>query len=540
MRNQLVLGAALAAMLAACGGKTDDSIGQTTPAGTGGSSVGGSSSTGKGGGSAGFAGQGVGGSGTAGSGTAGSGTAGAGGGGGTGGSATVGGSSGAGGGKAGSGGGTAGSSSVGGAGGSTSCCTNDNECGDFAYTPCVNGVCKPTIDVPPGQCWADGMCPGGTCQGAIVCPCGTQCKQGDKPGVCVYPTSDWQTCAKPGDCLLEAKTCCDACGIVQVGDVDAVDFAKTGDHFKDVCPNPTPCPACVSQQNPDVAAFCVANKCNVVEISKDDVSACNVDTDCEMHLDQCCDCGTAPANQYVALHIGQIGAYEAQICGPGVGGCTADCVAMHPPGYAATCNQATKHCEVTPLNGSNSCPATPPSGGSCNLPNGTMCEYGQDVIAACREHIYCQNGQWSFPPGVPCPPIDVAGNNGCLSTVAESGTMCPTQGQNCDMGGGTVCTCGSCFGGPCMMNPTWSCSGDPGPGCPTIAPDAGQPCGEPGLSCSYGVPCSFSMAMRSCDGGIWTDHPIACANLGDSCERLSSWSVFSVLCSRRAGDAPTG
>jgi hypothetical protein len=142
-----------------------------------------------------------------------------------------------------------------------------------------------------------------------------------------------------------------------------------------------------------------------------------------------------------------------------------------------------------------------------------MCEYGQDLITNCREHVYCQNGQWSFPPGAACPAIDKAGTNGCLNSIEEAGTPCATQGQNCDMGfDDTICTCGACFGGPCMMNAMWACSGQPGPGCPTLAPDAGQPCANQGLVCSYGVTCTFSMAMRMCDAGVWVDQPIACAN----------------------------
>jgi len=63
-----------------------------------------------------------------------------------------------------------------------SCCASDIDCGDESFVPCVNGVCK--MPVPDG-CWADAECPPAhVCVGASVCPCGADCLQPDKPGVC--------------------------------------------------------------------------------------------------------------------------------------------------------------------------------------------------------------------------------------------------------------------------------------------------------------------------------------------------------------------
>ena len=159
----------------------------------------------------------------------------------------------------------------------------------------------------------------------------------------------------------------------------------------------------------------------------------------------------------------------------------------------------------------NGCPLVPPTGGACGLPNGSVCEYGSDELVSCREHVICSNGQWSFPPGA-CPVLDKAGQNGCLADATGAGSDCATNGQICDMGGGQLCECGACFGGPCMTKTTWACSGPPGQGCPALAPDTGQPCATDGLTCNYGVGCSFSSAQRSCVGGVWVDQPLACAN----------------------------
>jgi hypothetical protein len=67
------------------------------------------------------------------------------------------------------------------------CCMVDFDCGDFAYSPCVNGVCKGP-QIVPGTCWADGNCTGGAvCVGEFVCPCGQKCDTEDTPGKCAMP-----------------------------------------------------------------------------------------------------------------------------------------------------------------------------------------------------------------------------------------------------------------------------------------------------------------------------------------------------------------
>jgi hypothetical protein len=62
------------------------------------------------------------------------------------------------------------------------CCSEDWQCGDLVFAPCVNGVCK---QHEPNQCWVDAECaPDQKCVGAFVCPCGADCITEDKPGTC--------------------------------------------------------------------------------------------------------------------------------------------------------------------------------------------------------------------------------------------------------------------------------------------------------------------------------------------------------------------
>ncbi|APR81949.1 Hypothetical protein A7982_07298 [Minicystis rosea] len=61
------------------------------------------------------------------------------------------------------------------------CCTNDWDCGDESFVPCVSGVCKqPEVT----GCWSDAQCGGGICLDVFVCPCGSVCNQPDVPGLC--------------------------------------------------------------------------------------------------------------------------------------------------------------------------------------------------------------------------------------------------------------------------------------------------------------------------------------------------------------------
>ncbi len=66
------------------------------------------------------------------------------------------------------------------------CCTGKDpqECGDALAMSCIANVCVPPP--PPGHCWQDADCPPGQiCTGDTLCPCGSQCKTGNKPGTCV-------------------------------------------------------------------------------------------------------------------------------------------------------------------------------------------------------------------------------------------------------------------------------------------------------------------------------------------------------------------
>ncbi|MCO4761672.1 MAG: hypothetical protein KC502_09225 [Myxococcales bacterium] len=85
------------------------------------------------------------------------------------------------------------------------CCKGQSDC-PYKDDICIPsssskyGMCKNTKALQAGECWTDGQCGGGKCDGAIICPCGATCKVADKPGKCL----------KPGACTVGGTNTCAA------------------------------------------------------------------------------------------------------------------------------------------------------------------------------------------------------------------------------------------------------------------------------------------------------------------------------------------
>jgi hypothetical protein len=169
---------------------------------------------------------------------------------------------------------------------------------------------------------------------------------------------------------------------------------------------------------------------------------------------------------------------------------------------------------TSPGNGgtkANVCPSDQPShGDSCSVDASLACEYGNDARPGCRTHATCPSGSWRVAVSG-CPPLPVAGQNGCPATPPDGGA-CSNDGLICDMGSDAFCACSACAGGPCSLTPRWVCGGPPTlSGCPSRAPALGSACTEPNLVCVYGPTCVGSVAAgRRCKDGAWVDEPLAC------------------------------
>jgi hypothetical protein len=84
-----------------------------------------------------------------------------------------------------------------------SCCFADSQCAVGKY--CAGEVCTAGGEgrckafVPAGQCWEDADCgDGGTCDGAILCPCGVDCIRADQPGQCASASFSALVTSKSG------------------------------------------------------------------------------------------------------------------------------------------------------------------------------------------------------------------------------------------------------------------------------------------------------------------------------------------------------
>jgi hypothetical protein len=150
----------------------------------------------------------------------------------------------------------------------------------------------------------------------------------------------WAVCARNSDCTLAPDSCCGVCGMPSVEDVDAVNEDRLDEHFRDVCPIPGACPACLTQDNPDLHATCASGVCRALDIRRDAVSACQTDDDCRLRVKGCCECG---GDGLIAMNGSKESGYGALVCDP-MQPCPA-CAPIYPDDREARCGN-DGHCEV--------------------------------------------------------------------------------------------------------------------------------------------------------------------------------------------------
>jgi hypothetical protein len=160
------------------------------------------------------------------------------------------------------------------------------------------------------------------------------------------PAGDFYACDGPGQCMLATPGCCDACGSPELGAFVAINSAKLDAYNKYVCPEPTPCPGCIFELNPNYIAYCQAGKCVAADVRTDPVSQCASDVDCRLRNGtSCCEgCGMVPAS-VVAVSYKAPQSMEALECSPDDVGCP-KCAAQYPDGWTAACG-ASGHCSVS-------------------------------------------------------------------------------------------------------------------------------------------------------------------------------------------------
>ncbi|MBK7396505.1 MAG: hypothetical protein IPJ34_09455 [Myxococcales bacterium] len=171
---------------------------------------------------------------------------------------------------------------------------------------------------------------------------------------------DLTFCTGAGQCAVTPITCCGTCSSPTLGDTKAVRKDKVAIDRSLTCgPTPPPCPGCaVMKLDDSIQAVCrfggggggggaPAGRCTAIDVRTEPVSACETDTDCVLRSSGCCDECAPTRDQIIAINTKAIPSWRAEVC-VGDEVCSR-CLTKPPPGIAATCDPATKHCRVVDL-----------------------------------------------------------------------------------------------------------------------------------------------------------------------------------------------
>lgn len=148
-------------------------------------------------------------------------------------------------------------------------------------------------------------------------------------------------CSMPGMCTLVPASCCGTCGAATPSDRIALPRESADAYRKSVCAS-SACPACATQQDPNLQAFCVSGSCVPVNLKVDPESACASDADCVPAYTRCC--GACTNADLVAVNKTTAATLLTQICDPRLD-CASTC-GPPPLGAGALCDPTTKHCTL--------------------------------------------------------------------------------------------------------------------------------------------------------------------------------------------------
>jgi len=152
-----------------------------------------------------------------------------------------------------------------------------------------------------------------------------------------------ERCETPRDCIVISRTCCGRCGAAVPGDaraVNSVEHRAAASRGEQICEPPAQCPDCYEQTEPTLIATCRRDRCVLVDLSRDEVTACRTPEDCETTYAGCCECGS-PGE--IALARGRANDYRTMLCGTEPMPCPA--CAGDPPRAIPTCTAG--HCSIS-------------------------------------------------------------------------------------------------------------------------------------------------------------------------------------------------
>ena len=160
--------------------------------------------------------------------------------------------------------------------------------------------------------------------------------------------ADFSACDATTQCMLATPGCCATCGPTTASSYVAIDASQFSAFHAATCPAPEPCPNCASIPDPNFVAACRSNRCTVVDLRTDPISACTTDADCRFRwAGDCCECTPAPYD-LVSIASANEPQLDAILCAPATS-CTRHCAAApYPTDKKPVCNPTTLHCQVSP------------------------------------------------------------------------------------------------------------------------------------------------------------------------------------------------
>jgi len=211
----------------------------------------------------------------------------------------------------------------------------DQACG--AGLTCSGGACA----CPPGLTSCVGECVAIDTDPEHCGGCGVTCAAGEAcvGGGCFEPI--WYACDTNEDCQIAPATCCGACGAYTSDNVIAVHRDALAAYAEAACADVEGCPTCDATRLPSITARCASGRCEVVDLSEDDLTACAVTTDCILRTQACCECD-APS-EYVAIGSAMGSAYAELVCVEGQA--CPECEHEYPASPTAACDAG--HCLIS-------------------------------------------------------------------------------------------------------------------------------------------------------------------------------------------------
>lgn len=154
---------------------------------------------------------------------------------------------------------------------------------------------------------------------------------------------DFGACDAMTQCVLAEPGCCGGCGQLTLDGVTPIAAAQAQAYFDATCPDPenTPCPGCASFSNGNLYAYCEAGQCQEGDVSKDELGACSVPSDCVLRWGSgCCEgCGgtfePGLGGDLIAISASKLPELAAKVCVGDVG--CPECAPQYPPNTFADC-----------------------------------------------------------------------------------------------------------------------------------------------------------------------------------------------------------